>query len=271
MINYSSTYNQQAWNALPSRLPAYTPRVYQPVVPVTGFQTFVSASKAVGSTPQIAKKIEPIEKRLPWKQVAAAGGMLAVGLLLHRLPAHPSSFEILSSDWKDWARMALGIGVVDQANKALGWKPEPWQLALETVTAITALSNGFTKKGWRQFPLLATFVPLLVQGTHYLNEFAQKQLEKNDSAITPWIPKVLISVTSTVLGIVTLRGVIKSDWYGKLTGQNANGSTGQVIGAETMVCSRCGGQHLVCMSEIGDMIGSIGAWFKGHHREEGKR
>ncbi len=226
--------------------------------------TFANFSNEIHLTPSPQTSEKP-KKPMPWKPISIAVSMFGAGLLLHRLPASKSSFQLVSSDWKDWARMALSVGVVDQINKAFEWKPEPWQLGLQTVTAITAISNGFTKKGWKQFPLLALFIPALVQGTHHLNEFTEQKLKDSDSAIPSWIPKILISGTSTLVGIFALRNIIKTDWYSKLTGKTPNSQSSQIIGAEAVVCTRCGAQHLICMSELGDMLGSFALWIKGQH------
>ena len=206
-----------------------------------------------------------------WKHWGIAAGLLGTALLTHRLPAFKTSFTLFTSDWKDWARMALGVGVINHVNKALDFKPKPWQLGLQTVTALTLVTNGLTNlKGWKNFPLLAVFVPLLVQGTHKLNEFALKKLEERNSKIPHWIPKLLLSVTSTIVGLLTLRKIIGLQPYQQMTGQTTTTTSGgrQVIGAEALACARCGGQHLICMAEVGDMAGTFSAWFKNHNRKE---
>lgn len=282
-MNYSHTtkYPPEYWNlktpnpiqfnnALPQTASSVSSKFNQfisqqsrltPVTPTTEN----TSTPTITDTKQVASTNSNKIKRL-----GMSAALMGVGLLLHKLPAHKSSFNLVSSDWKDWARMALSVGAVDQINKALQWKPEPWQLGLQTVTAITAISNGFTKKGWKQFPLLAIFIPLLVQGTHYLNEFTDQKLKETNSDIPGWIPKVLISGASTVLGIVALRNIIKTDWYNKLTGQSSSGQSSQVIGAEAVVCTRCGAQHLICMSELGDMLGSFSLWIKQGLKGHGK-
>jgi hypothetical protein len=205
----------------------------------------------------------------PGKHLAQAVGLFAVGLLLHRLPASKSSFSLISSDWKDWARMTLGVFAAGEVNRSLDWHPKPWQLALETVTILSPLSNGLlNQKAWRQFPLLAIFVPLLVQSTDWLNQWAQHKLDDTHSHLPHWVPKLVISISATLAGLLTLRSLVKTNAYRQLTGQSESVHASQVIGPEAIICTRCGGQHLLCMSELGDMAGSLGAWFKGPSQQK---
>ena len=216
---------------------------------------------------QVQAAIQPAEKPVLLRKLGLAAGMMTTGLLLHRLPASKTSFELVSSDWKEWARMGLGIASVNQLNQALQWRPQPWQQALEVVTALTALSKGIlTKSGWRHYPLLAISVPLLVQGTHALNKWSERKLDETQSTLPRWIPRLAITTLSTVGGVFTLRGVLGSAWYGQVSGQTTGGKTAanKALTSGTLVCARCGGAHLVCMSEINDMVASIGSWFRPH-------
>jgi hypothetical protein len=203
------------------------------------------------------------------KHMLSAVGFLVSGLMLHRLPAYPSSFALISSDWKDWTRMVMGVLAVGEINKSLDWQAKPWQLALETVAILSPLSNGFlNRKGWRQFPLLAVFVPTVVQATDWINQWAERQLKEKKAKVPLWLPKLAISLSSTLAGLFAIRSVIKTNTYRQWVGQEGSSSTNPVVGAEAIICTRCGGQHLLCMSELSDMAGSMGAWLKGQSQKK---
>lgn len=193
--------------------------------------------------------------------VAIAVGLFAVGRLLHKLPAYHPTFpegqykkwqriigEVLPLDWKDWARIFLGVGVVNSVNKAIDKEPPPWLNALQTVTVLTPMMGAsvFSKATWKHFPLLAFGVPLLVQVTSW----GQQQMLKKDS-IPKWVPNTLLPLASTIGGMLGLRAFIAK-------------SSGQVMGAEMTVCMRCGGMHLVCPAEIGEFFGA----FLGGHQSK---
>jgi hypothetical protein len=205
----------------------------------------------------------------------SALGLLGVALLLHRLPARPSSFSLLSSDWKDWARLGLGVKAVDETNKAGGWTPPPWLLALQTVTVLAPLTHGvLNPKAYKQLPLLALTVPALVEGTHRLSEVATQQLEAHPEVPVPhWLPNTLIPLASTIVGIVTLRNIVKMPTYQQFLGdaEAGHGAGTTIVGTEAVICGRCGGSHLICMSEIGDMLGSFGAWLTGKPQQKAQQ
>lgn len=206
---------------------------------------------------------------LKWKNFGLAAGLIGFGLLLNRIPPRHSRFELLSTRLEDWTKMGLGVVAVTKINEAMDWKPAPWLHALQTVSVLSFIANALSLKRWRHFPLLALMVPPLVQGTHWLSEKTESLLDQSNSAIPRWIPKVGISVASTILGVTALRCVIKADWYKGLTGQSSGATSSQVVGAEAVVCTRCGGQHIICMEEVSDMIGSLGSWLKSNIQDKG--
>jgi hypothetical protein len=164
------------------------------------------------------------------------------------------------------------VVAVDKINDGFGWKPPAWAVGLESVAILMPLMAGkvFAKKTWVNFPLLAVGVPLLVEGTQRLSDFVEKKLDENDAGVSHWVPKTVISLASTVVGLLAFRSILKNSNYQRATGQDPAQGSGTVIGAEVAVCSRCGGQHLVCASEIGEMLGGIGAWLKGEANNQPK-
>lgn len=221
------------------------------------FDRFSTSSDARSAAP------EPTHRHAPptGGQLAQAAGLIALGLLLNRIPPRPSAFELVSTRVEDWAKMALGVLATDKINTALAWKPPAWLQALETVGVLTFISQGLHKKGWKHFPLLAIGVPALVQATLWATETAEAALDRADSDLPRWIPKVGIGVASTLAGVFGLRGIMQAPWYRSAVGRmSGDAASQQVIGAEAVVCSRCGGMHLVCMEEISDFIGAMAGW-----------
>jgi hypothetical protein len=205
----------------------------------------------------------------------AALGLIGLGLLLNRIPAKASAFEMVSTRLEDWVKMALGVMAVGKINAAIGgpktpWQPKPWQHGLETVTVLTFITQGLNLKGWKHFPLLAVSVPLLVQATHWLTNKAEAYLDKHNSPLPRWVPKLGITLASTVGGVYGLRGIMQTPVYNKTMGNLGATSGQQALGAEVLVCSRCGGAHLVCMEEVSDFIGSMAGWFKQRLSKESK-
>jgi hypothetical protein len=211
--------------------------------------------------------------------IAAAVGFFMTARLLHRLPAYhptfPPSFqtrykkwqlalaEMIPMDWKDWARIGLGVGMVKSINKVIDTEPPPWVNALETVAVLTPMMGAkvFSKKTWRYFPMLAIGVPLLVQGT----DWGKQALAKNEK-IPKWIPNTVLPIASTIVGMVAFRKGIKA-MESRTAGSQGSGGTNQVIGSEvSVICARCGGMHLVCPSEIGEMMGAFVA--TGHQQNK---
>jgi hypothetical protein len=201
-------------------------------------------------------------KRL--SSAASALAFIGLGLLLNRVPAKPSAFEMVSTNIEDWVKMGLGVTAVGKINEALDWKPKPWQHGLETVSVLTFITQGLRLRGWKHFPLLAASVPALVQGTHWVSHKVDAFLDKHGSTLPRWIPKLGITLASTLGGVYGLRTVMEAPMYRSATGQLSTAEGQQMMGTEALVCSRCGGTHLVCMEEVSDFIGSMVGWLKEH-------
>ncbi|MBX2861853.1 MAG: hypothetical protein KTR14_11515 [Vampirovibrio sp.] len=209
----------------------------------------------------------------PLKAAALAVGLFAGARLLHRLPARhhvdlpkhltkwKALFQVFPTDWKTWAQMFMGVGVVNQINKALDAEPKSWLKALETVAVLTPMMGVkmLGKETWRHAPLLAVTVPLLVQGSTKLTEKLANSLKESNSAIPTWTAKVGIPVLTILAGAFGIRGVMGSTPYRQLTGQSGgSNATGQMAGSEiAAICPRCGGVHLACPMEISEFFGSV--------------
>jgi hypothetical protein len=250
-------------------LTPYAP--YSGVKSTTAFSAFPSSTSLAASysMPGSAlqpKPVDPVDDKTQKRISSAltAVALVGLGLMLNRIPAKPSAFEMVSTNLEDWVKMGLGVAAVGKVNEAADWKPKPWQHGLETVSLLTFMTQGLRLKGWKHFPLLALNVPVLVQGTHWLSRKTEDYLDRHNSTLPRWIPKLGITLASTLGGVYGLRSVMEAPWYRSTMGQFGATAGQQTLGAETLVCSRCGGTHLVCMEEVSDFIGSMVGWFKEH-------
>lgn len=198
----------------------------------------------------------------PLKPLAMAAVFLLAALMLRRFPSPPSRFKWLSPDWKDWAKIALGIGTVNQLNRAADWKPPTWLNAIETVALINPLMLGWA--GLRQIPAMAALVAGLVTGTNYLSEraepLANEYLNLPDKAT-----RAILSATATVLGVASYPWMARSGIMGSVVKEKAALSQG--ASAASVICARCGGAHVLCMTDIGEFLGAMGNWFHLRHKE----
>ena len=262
------TYPLGSSYAMPSLAMPYAQPQHETAAPPSSPQPQINTptiKAAATSTPSPAKS--PTEQPNTLKTLGTAAGLIGLGLLLKRIPARASQFELISTRIEDWAKLGLGVIAVNKINEATNWKPAAWAHALETVSVLSVMSHGIpTPKNisrWKHFPLLATAVPALVQGTHWVTEKTNRYLDEQNSPIPKWIPKLLITGLSTVGGVLGLRQVMQSTAYQNLTaGSGSENIAEQVAGTEIIACSRCGGAHLVCMDEVGEFIGTMGGWVK---------
>jgi hypothetical protein len=191
----------------------------------------------------------------------AFGGLITGALLLHRLPGR-NTFSLISSDWKDWARIVMGVLAVGSLNKALDWKPPTWLAALETVGVIAPLALGFKADGLKQLLVMAPLVAGVVTGAAKLHEAVDKKLEQ-EYKIPPLVTRLAISVGMAILGLklypVILKQVAKTGFLGQEIQKNANKAA---VGIGTIVCSRGCCTSAICLSEIGEMAGAFVQWIK---------
>jgi hypothetical protein len=192
----------------------------------------------------------------------SAAALIGVGLLLNRIPVKTSAFELVSTRLEDWVKMGLGVTAVGKINEATQWKPQAWQHALETVSVLTLIAQGFNLKGWKHFPLLAVSVPMLVQGTRWASDKMEAILDSQHNNLPRWIPKLGITLVSTLGGVYGLRNVMQASWYTGAMGKLGAASGQQAMGIETLICARCGGMHIVCMETISDFVGTMAGWLK---------
>jgi hypothetical protein len=213
-----------------------------------------------------------------WKALAKAVGLIGFGLALHSLPARKSSLgsPLISSDWKDIARIVLGIGAVQQINKALDWKPAPWLSAIQAVAVMNPIATGvLTKEGLLslrnlgQIAVMSVLVAPLVQISATLDKKVLPKL-KEDWGIPSWIPRLGMMVgmmgaglyaypkmfnwvsRQTIMGRPLLGQQAMKDALHQLQHAKENAAAGAIM------CYRnCCAGSIVCLSELGEILSSF--------------
>jgi hypothetical protein len=262
----------------PGQLPASNKMI--PVMPMrqpyeVPVQTNPNENKPSGHThDHSAETAKPSR----WKSLAKAVGLIGFGLALHSLPARKSSLgaPLISSDWKDIARIVLGIGAVQQINKALDWKPAPWLSAIQAVAVMNPIATGvLTKEGLLslrnlgQIAVMSVLVAPLVQLSATLDKKVLPKL-KEDWGIPSWIPRVGMMVgmmaaglyaypkmfnwvsRQTILGRPLLGQKAMKDALHQLEHAKENAAAGMIM------CYRnCCAGSIVCLSELGEILSSF--------------
>ncbi|HEY9687071.1 MAG TPA: hypothetical protein V6C52_08870 [Coleofasciculaceae cyanobacterium] len=241
-------------------VPIYPPEsTLQRYRPASAFQVFEirpSSSHAQTALSFSVSESTPAPKaRL--KALGLAVAFVTNALLLRRIPARPSSFKWLSSDWKDWARIGLGIAGVNQFNKAINWRPPAWLGAIETVALINPIMLG--RKGLPQLPGMAVLVSGMVGATNLLSNRAEPFLEDKLN-LPPGLTRFILSVGTTILGLATYPIAARSGALG--TSAKAQAQSNLTAASGMTACARCGSAHgLICMTDIGEFFGALGNWF----------
>ncbi|MGE0200088.1 MAG: hypothetical protein AB7P76_03875 [Candidatus Melainabacteria bacterium] len=222
------------------------------------------AMKAPVSGPDLRDAFRQPDTR---KSLAAAAGLLAGGVLLRRLPARPGTFRVFSADWKDWARVVLGVGAVAHVNKALDWKPSPAVGALETVSVLTPLSMGLNRRMWPQLAVMAGLVPGLVSFTSRVSNWIDKRLNDQPGWVS-LLPKLGVAAGAMGLGLTVYPRLFSQLARWGVLGQAARTEAARggkvLLGAGAAVCARGCCPAAFCLSELGEMLGGMLSWLKGH-------
>src|SRR5690606_9445241 len=121
-------------------------------------------------------------------------------VLLKRLPARSSAYQLIPTDWKQWAKAGLGIAGINQLNQGLDWRPPLWLGTLQTVSILTPLLQKL-EKGWlRQFFLLAPLITALVQVNHWISEKLEGPLERRLN-VPPLVTQLGFSALTMIVGM----------------------------------------------------------------------
>lgn len=185
-------------------------------------------------------------KKIGWKNLATAAGLFLGGRALYKiLPSKAAqSARILSADWKDWARLVMGIVTVDQINKGFNWKPPGWLGGMEAAAVLHPLAVGFSTAGMRQLFWMAPLVGVVVGVNNVLNDRLGPWLKENAN-IPELVSKVAISAGMITLGVLAAGRLFMG------------------------VCLRgCCTGSMICFTEIAEMFAGLKA---GHDHKQARK
>jgi hypothetical protein len=188
----------------------------------------------------------------PLRHLGNAGMLVLGAIILKRLPAntvHPQLHSpLLSSDWKEWAKVGLGIGAMSQTTQALNWKPPLWLQAMLNVAVVGPMVAGVTKRNVIQSAILAPIVAGMVQGTQWASEKSEGPLQQKFN-IPPPVTHALFS-----FGMV-LAGLRVFPWVNSAI-PLAKDTTASRAGLMSTCANGCC-SSLVCVNDIGQLGSSL--------------
>lgn len=213
---------------------------------------------------------QPIKKQLG--HLATAGLLFATGLATHHLPGKtisPKGYQfLLPPDWKSWARVGLGIGAVSQLSQGLGWKPPAWVTGVMSAAVITPMAMHFKKVTGLTFLLIAPLVAASVQASQWMNRAFTQDLKRQWKIPEP-LSQLVISLGVGGLGIITSLALHKHapNWkiFGKQLFEPLSAKHKEAMGSFIVQtsCARGCTPSIICLSQVGEMIGGITNWYKG--------
>jgi hypothetical protein len=194
-----------------------------------------------------------------------AGLFLLSGLTMKGLPAIHNPKYSIPTDWKLYGKVLMGVLAAGQVNQAFHLKLPPWASALETVGFIFPLtSTRITRASLAQLAVLAPWVAGTVQGASTGGKWLGNKLE--DWHIPKPITKLVVSTAMMIAGVRYFPAVYKRiAETGILNPISKEALTG-AVGASTLATATCvrgctpGG--VICLSELGEMLGAMGASWK---------
>jgi len=166
-----------------------------------------------------------------------------------------------------FARPILGVYAVAQVNKAMGWQPVPWLQGVETMTAITPLMSGLSRYGVGQWLVHAPLIGALVQGAHAINQALSKPL-KDDYGVPVLVTRLATSAVLMTAGYFAIppvtRYLLKAPLSKRWFPPPKEASVGATLAGAMTTCARgCTPGGLLCMSELSELVGSLGQWASG--------
>lgn len=268
-----------------------TPHIASPWMrPTPSGLSFAPANIAVPSTAkanhagQAPLSKTPMDTRHnpQWANLAWAGLLFSLGLATHHLPGKaisPSTGKfLLSPDWKSWARVGLGVATVGQLNRGFKWKPPAWLTGLESAAVITPMALRFNKTAGVTLLLVAPLVAAAVQANQWAQQFFVKDLKEHCN-LPESVSRLGVSLSVGGLGILgslvahrQLRNLpieklpLKNFPWLQRKAQDLKKNLTEILstGALIQTCPRGCSPSIICMSEIGEMIG--GLW-QGHQQQ----
>jgi hypothetical protein len=254
----------------------------RPFMPVTANLSELMSSK---HPTKPTSPILPAESRhrIQGAHLAGAGLLFAVGLATHHLPGKvvgPSAGKFLfSPDWKSWARVGLGVAAVGQLNKGFQWKPPAWLTGLESAAVITPMALRFNKASGLTLLMVAPLVAAAVQANQWAQQFyvndlkAQCHLPESVARLGVSLSVGGLSIVASLLAHRQLRNLpieklpLKNFPWLQRKAQDLKKNLTEIMGTGALIqtCPRGCSPSIICMSEIGEMIG--GLW-QGHQQQK---
>lgn len=251
------------------------PGFKQPTVPAKAIREKVLEPAAPEKTDQPhdhAAHAGKLSKSARWKSLAMAAGFAGLGLLLHKMPQQLGSQKyLISSDWKDIARIVFGIATVQKVNQALDWKPKPWMAAIEAVAIMNPIAFGVLKANgainWKTFIQSAVMGGLLAPVVQLSATINNKTIPwlKEKFNIPVWIPRLAMIAGMVAFGMKVYprlyNGLGETGILGKEIKKEVTEKIKQaaeMATANALVCYRaCCAGSIFCLTEIGEIVASI--------------
>ncbi|WP_373531281.1 hypothetical protein [Vampirovibrio sp.] len=232
--------------------------------------------------PALAQNLTP-PNRPPIEagHLATAGLLFTLGLATHHLPGKalkPETFKFfLPPDWKSWARVGLGVATVGQLNQGMNWKPPAWLTGIESAAVITPMALRFSKASGLTVLLVAPLVAGIVQTSQWANQAFVKDLKQQLKVPEP-LSRLMISLTVGGLGILgsllfhrQIRNLpvekLPLKQYPSLQkrAEALKKNLTEILGPSMMLrtCPRGCSPSIICLSEIGEIVGGMWHWFQG--------
>ncbi|WP_303673807.1 hypothetical protein [Vampirovibrio chlorellavorus] len=233
---------------------------------------------------QPAPRLLPSETKHPVQgaKLAWAGLLFALGLATHHFPGKAASASagkfLFSPDWKSWARVGLGVATVGQLNQAFQWKPPAWLTGLESAAVITPMALRFNKASGLTLLVVAPLVATAVQTNQWAQKFFVKDL-KEYCNLPESVSRLGVSLSVGGLGVLAsllahrqLRNLpveklpLKNFPWLQHKAHTLKKNLTEVLGTGALLqtCPRGCSPSIICMSEIGEMVG--GLW-QGHQQQ----
>jgi hypothetical protein len=208
-----------------------------------------------------------------WKRVghvAKALGFFAAVLMLRKFPkgaaAQAASLHstLIPSDWKEWAKVGLGIAGMSQVNQAANWKPPVWLNAMMNVAVVSPLVSGLSRQHVAQGLILAPVVGALAQATHYVSDKAQRPLQEKWN-IPPVVSHAVFSVLMVLASLRIFPWVNSSIPPLQASADGSAVKTGLASACVNGCCS-----SVICVNDIGQLLAALSRSLFGAGKETGK-
>jgi hypothetical protein len=108
----------------------------------------------------------------------------------------------------------------------------------------------------------------IVQAASFLHQSVSKEL-KEEYGVPSLISRLAISVGMVILGVKLFpkihKPLMQSAFFQKLFPKSNFSKTGSVLASTMTTCARgCTPGGIICLSEVGELLGGMGSWFKAH-------